>query len=100
MQNFSDFSFDNVASPFPIYDCDPLSVQGAHSYDQTQFKEKLTIDTSFMSDWASSPSLYSPATPNYLNTPSPMMTPSPVPSFTSGFGLSFNDALFNTFSDY
>ncbi|KAF8808759.1 hypothetical protein BYT27DRAFT_7210586 [Phlegmacium glaucopus] len=97
--NFSDFSFDNVASPFAMYDCDPLSVQGVDSYDQSQYNHRLTIDTSFMSDWASSPSPQSPATPDYMMSPSPMMNSSPAPSFTSGFGRSFDD-LDNSLSDF
>lgn len=98
-QNFGDFSFDNVASPFPMYGCDPLSVQGADSYDHTQYNQRLTIDTSFMSDWAPSPSPHSPVTPNYMMSPSPMNS-SPAPSFASGFGGSFDDALDKSFSDF
>jgi HMG (high mobility group) box len=96
-QNFGDFSFDNVASPFPMYDCDPLSVNGPDSYHEIQYDQRLTIDTSFMSDWAPSPSPHSPETPNYLMTPSPMLDSSPTPSFTSGFGGSFDETLDRSF---
>lgn len=100
-QNFDDFSFDNVASPFSLYDCDPLSVQMADSYDETHYNRRLSIDTSFMNDWASSsPSPYSPGTPDYMMTPSPIMDSSPVPSFASGFGGSFDDVLEDSFNEF
>ena len=72
----------------------------ADSYDGTQFNQRLTIDTSFMNNWASSPSPHSPGTPDYMMTPSPMMVASPVPSFASGFGGSFDDVLEEPFNDF
>ena len=98
-QNFNDFSFDNLASPISLYDCDPLSVHGPDSYDQSQYNQRLTIDTSFMNDWMSSPSPSSPLSPNCMMTPSPMINSSPEPSFVSGFGGSFDDVLDKSFSD-
>ena len=95
-QNFGDFSFDNVTSPFSIYDCDPLSVQTA----DPQYNQRLTIDTSFMNEWAPSPSPHSPGTPNYMMTPSPMMDSSPAPSFSSGFSGSLDDVLEESFSGF
>lgn len=53
-----------------------------------------------MSDWASSPSPPSPETPNYMMTPSPIMMSSPVPSFSSGFSGSFDEALDPSFNDF
>ena len=101
-QNFDDFSFDNVAPSFPMYDCDPLSIQGADqgdaSYHHSQYNQRLTIDISFMNDWVSSPSP-SPQTPNYMMSPSPLINSSPTPSFASGFGGSFDDVLDKSFSD-
>jgi hypothetical protein len=98
-QNFDDFSFDNVASTFSPYDCDPLSIQGADPYHESQYNQRLTIDTSFMDGWASSLSPQSPETPDYLMTPSPVINSSPVPSYASGYGGSFDDVLEKSFGD-
>jgi hypothetical protein len=46
-----------------------------------------------MDGWASSLSPQSPETPDYLMTPSPVINSSPVPSFASGYGGSFDDVL-------
>jgi hypothetical protein len=83
-----------------MYDCDPLSVQGADTYHETQYNQRLTIDTSFMNDWASSLSPHSPGTSDYVMTPSPIMESSPVPSFASGFGGSFDESFGDLSSDF
>jgi hypothetical protein len=80
-----------------MYDCDPLSVQGADSYHETQYNQRLTIDTSFMNGWESSLSPHSPETPDYLMTPSPILNSSPVPSYASGYSGSFDDDLEKSF---
>lgn len=49
--------------------------------------------------WASSLSPHSPETPDYIMTPSPIINSSPVPSFASGYGGSFDDVLENSFGD-
>jgi hypothetical protein len=83
-----------------MYDCDPLSVQGADSYQETQYDQRLTIDTSFMNCWEPSLSPHSPETPDYLMTSSPVINSSPVPSYASGYSGSFDDVLEKSFGDF
>ncbi|KAF9483247.1 hypothetical protein BDN70DRAFT_343044 [Pholiota conissans] len=80
--NFGEFSFDNVASPLPAFDCDPLSFD-AGAFSESHFNPGLTIDTSFSNVWESSPSPQSPSTPSYMM--SPMSTPSPMSPYPSNF---------------
>ncbi|KIM37254.1 hypothetical protein M413DRAFT_276090 [Hebeloma cylindrosporum] len=94
--NFGSFSFDNISTQVPTYDCDPLSIQQPDSY---HYNAGLTIDTSFMNDWAPSPSPVSPSTP-YLMSPSPMMCASPPPpSYATGFD-NFDQGLEKPFDDF
>ncbi|KJA25146.1 hypothetical protein HYPSUDRAFT_113282, partial [Hypholoma sublateritium FD-334 SS-4] len=79
--NFGDFSFDNVASPVPTFDCDPMSsFAQTDSYSDSHFNPGLTIDTSFNDAWPSSPS---PQSPEYMM--SPMSTASPMSPYPSNF---------------
>jgi len=52
-----------------------------------------------MNGWTSSLSPHSPETPDYLMTPSPVINSSPVPSYASGYGGSFDDVLEKSFGD-
>ncbi|PPQ96546.1 hypothetical protein CVT26_006333 [Gymnopilus dilepis] len=81
--NFDNFSFDNIAAPVPTYECDPFSLQ---QFDARNAPSGLSLDTSFLQDWASSPHSESPATPSYMTSPSPTISASPAPSFDSEYG--------------
>ncbi|KDR72415.1 hypothetical protein GALMADRAFT_229167 [Galerina marginata CBS 339.88] len=96
--SFGSFSFDNIASPIPTYDCDPHSLHQADSFDGSQYSPSLSVDTSFMSDWAPSPSPVSPSSPSYMMTPSPVLSSSPAPSFDGGFD--FDHVLDKSFDDF
>ncbi|KAF8149145.1 hypothetical protein B0H34DRAFT_667862, partial [Crassisporium funariophilum] len=96
--NFNGFSFDNVNSSQPAYECDPLSVNHNDSFAHSDYTSELTIDTSFMNDWASSPSPHSPSTPNYMASSSPMSAASPAPSYSAGFDV-FDRAMDKSFND-
>ncbi|PPQ69276.1 hypothetical protein CVT25_005933 [Psilocybe cyanescens] len=93
--NFGSFSFDNIASPLPTYDCDPLSA----SLSGGNFSASLTIDTSFMQDWESSPSPETPSTPNYLMPSSPIMSSPPTPTYASNYDA-FDHQLVGSFDDF
>ncbi|KAF9522448.1 hypothetical protein CPB83DRAFT_899630 [Crepidotus variabilis] len=88
--NFADFSFDGVTANANTYPCDPLSsIQRSHSFQESPLNNSLTIDTSFMGldQWAPSPASMSPATPEYMMSPSQdsVVCSSPVSPFASPF---------------
>jgi len=95
-QDFSSFSFENIASPITNYACDPLVDSFAAQPTQEFPAAALSIDTSFMSesDWSQCSSPVSPAaTSDYLSTPSPSPTfaSTPVESFGNTFEKSFTN---------
>lgn len=94
-QNFGGFSFDDVASPVPTFDCDPMSsFAQTDSYSDSHFNPGLTIDTSFNDAWPSSPS---PQSPEYVM--SPMSTASPMSPYPTNFD-GFDNFFETQFSPY
>ncbi|KAH9482015.1 Repressor ROX1 [Psilocybe cubensis] len=93
--NFGTFSFDNIVSPLPTYDCDPLSA----SLNNGSFHASLTIDTSFMQQWDASPSPGTPSTPDYMSNSSPLLSSPPTPSYSSTYDA-FDHQLSNAFDDF
>lgn len=101
-QNFDSFSFDNIASPIPAYDCDPLGPMDMASFEQGQLQPPLTVDTNFMSvnNWSPSPSPMTPVTPSYfLANGSEPLESSPLQSFASFDGFD-HVSLEKSFGDF
>ncbi|PPR01942.1 hypothetical protein CVT24_001300 [Panaeolus cyanescens] len=96
---FTDFTFQEIAqSPMSPFECDPLAMPPADCFDSSFPHSPL--DTTMMSDWASSPSSpMSPATPDYMMSPTLGAAPAPVYGMSPAFEP-FDQLLDKSFADF